>query len=543
MSTLNKTKSEKQDVKSCKCRDQLLRESEQQLRETKETLENILSAATEISIISTDKNGLITLFNRGSEIMHGYSADEMIGKQTPAIFHDLKEVEQRGRELTLKFGKPISGFQVFVEYANIVGRETREWTIIRKDKTTLIATLTVTAVRNHENEIVGYLGIADDITHRKQIERNLQASENRFRDLFDNAPMPYQSLDINGNFLHVNQAWLDLVGCQSEQVIGHFFGDFMTESSKLLACRAFDKFKSEGHVSSPIFELVRFDTKEKRLVTVEGKIARNSNGLFQRTHCILTDVTEQYVAEQELQSITAELQRSNSELEQFAYAVSHDMRQPLRMVTSYLGLLEKALGKQLDEEPQQFLTFALQGAKRMDAMISSLLDYSHVGTKVKSHTLISTRKCVDEALVFLTPALLENSGSVEVLGEWIELVAIQDELTRLLQNLIGNALKYHDEKKPPFVQVRASISNDFFRVEVQDNGIGINPNHLNRLFKVFSRLQARTRFEGTGVGLALCRKIIEHHGGRIGVESDGEGLGCIFWFELPITASIETLVA
>lgn len=235
----------------------------------------------------------------------------------------------------------------------------------------------------------------------------------------------------------------------------------------------------------------------------------------------------------ERKQIGVELQRSNTDLEQFAYAISHDMRQPLRMVASYLKLLEESLTKQLDEEQQQFLQFALDGAKRMDNMILSLLEYSRVGRQKINYARIASRDCVDEALAFLSPVLRESAGKVDVSGDWIELVANHDDLTRLLQNLISNALKYHKENQPPFVQVRGIISENVFRVEVQDYGIGIEPTQIERLFKVFSRLHARTRFEGTGVGLALCRKIVEQHGGTIGVESEGEGFGCTFWFELP----------
>lgn len=143
-------------------------------------------------------------------------------------------------------------------------------------------------------------GFVTDITERKQIEINLQASEDRFRNLFDNAPLPYQSLDIQGNLVHVNQAWLELLGCKRNEVMGNFFGEFMTESSRATVYPIFARFKKEGFVSSPIFELIRRDTGEIRLVTVSGRIARDGQGSFQSTHCILTDVTEQYRVEQEL---------------------------------------------------------------------------------------------------------------------------------------------------------------------------------------------------------------------------------------------------
>ncbi len=377
-----------------------LSESKVKLWQAKEDLENVLSAATQVSIIATDANGLITMFNHGAEKMLGYCAEEMIGKHTPEIFHLREEVGQRCRDLSIKCDTPGCRFNCFVTGAIKFGTETRDWTYVRKDKSTLIVSLVITTIRNEKDVIVGYLGIANDITERKKIE--------------------------------------------------------------------------------------------------------------------------------------LELQRSNTDLEQFAYAISHDMRQPLRMVTSYLSLIESALDTKLDDDTRQFLFFAVDGAKRMDSMIVSLLDYSRVGRNVEVLSLISSRATVEEAIAFLKPELDANGGKIEISGDWIDLVASSDELTRLFQNFIGNALKYHEQDKPARVEVVATVSENIFRVDVRDSGIGINPSQIDRLFKVFSRLQARSRFEGTGVGLALCRRIVEHHGGKIGVESEGEGLGSTFWFELPL---------
>jgi len=229
-----------------------------------------------------------------------------------------------------------------------------------------------------------------------------------------------------------------------------------------------------------------------------------------------------------------ELKRSNDELDQFAYAVSHDMREPLRMITSYLALIETSLAEKLDEDTRQYLRFAIDGAKRMDRMILAMLDFSRVGRKTAPMAAISSREVLDDALAILAPDIVAGA-TVEVTGDWPELAASRDELLRLLQNLIGNALKYHEPEQPPHVEIHAEATPALFRAEIRDHGIGIEPSQSGRLFKVFSRLQARARFDGTGVGLALCRRIVEHHGGRIGVESAGEGAGSTFWFELPRT--------
>ena len=273
---------------------------------------------------------------------------------------------------------------------------------------------------------------------------------------------------------------------------------------------------------------IPFANGQHRWMRSVGRAEFAADGTPTRFIGIVQDITERKLME-------AELKRSNADLEQFAYAISHDMRQPLRMVTSYLTLIETALAEQLDEEQQQFLNFAIDGAKRMDSMILSLLDYSRVGHKTIALTYVASRAALDEAVAFLEPERLASGGSIAVYGEWAEVMINPDELTRLLQNLIGNALKYHEENSPPCVEVCALTTATMFKVSVRDRGIGIDDKQLNRLFKVFSRLNARNRFEGSGVGLALCRKIVECYGGSIGVESGGEGQGSVFWFELPIS--------
>ena len=229
-----------------------------------------------------------------------------------------------------------------------------------------------------------------------------------------------------------------------------------------------------------------------------------------------------------------ELKRSNADLEQFAYAVSHDLRQPLRMVAGHLQILERSLAERLEPDERESLNFARDGAMRMDSMIVSLLGYSRVGRKTEPKAWIESREALDEAMGFLVPAIDEAEANIHIKGEWPRLFASRDELTRLLQNLLDNAIKYRAEGVRPVIQVEASQEHGNWRVAISDNGIGIEPTQQDRLFKVFSRLQARTRYEGSGVGLALCRRIVEHHGGRIGVLSEGEGMGSCFWFEFPL---------
>lgn len=232
---------------------------------------------------------------------------------------------------------------------------------------------------------------------------------------------------------------------------------------------------------------------------------------------------------------TALLARSNADLEQFAYAISHDLRQPLRMVSSFLQLSEKRMAGKLDDETRTMIGFAINGAKRMDSMILSLLDYSRVGRQGDEPAPIDSRRSLDEALDFLGPAIAETKAEIVIAGDWPQVFAPPDAFERVLLNLVGNALKFRAPETPPRIEVTADFDGAEWRFSVADNGIGIVPEDANRLFQVFQRLVAVDAYEGTGVGLALCRRIVERLGGRIWVESKGEGQGATFRFTIPKT--------
>ena len=263
-----------------------------------------------------------------------------------------------------------------------------------------------------------------------------------------------------------------------------------------------------------------------RYVHEHAEVSRDAEGRHIRMHGTVQDITERKQAEDELR-------RSNIDLEQFAYAASHDMRQPLRMISSYLQLLESDLAPVLTDETRQNLQFATEGAKRMDQMLMALLDYSRIGRKADTMAVIDSREVMDEVLRYLEPAIEEARADVRVNGVWPHLFASRDELLRLFQNLIDNALKYRLAAQKPVIAVSAQTAGNEWRLEVRDNGIGLLPGHEARLFKVFERLQSRSRYPGTGIGLALCRKIVEHHKGRIWVESPGRDQGCTFIVTLP----------
>jgi PAS domain S-box-containing protein len=226
-----------------------------------------------------------------------------------------------------------------------------------------------------------------------------------------------------------------------------------------------------------------------------------------------------------------ELAQSNAELSHFAYVASHDLQEPLRMVTSYLQLLERRYTGQLDETADEFIGFAVDGAKRMQALIQGLLAYSRIGTQGKEFVATDTAQVVEQVLSNLCVSVEENTATIRHNGLPV-VNADGTQMTQLFQNLIGNAIKFRGEEAPK-IEIEATRENGRWLFSIRDNGIGIDPDHHGRLFKIFQRLHAREQYPGTGIGLAVCKRIVERHGGEIWVES-AEGQGSTFYFTLPV---------
>ena len=232
---------------------------------------------------------------------------------------------------------------------------------------------------------------------------------------------------------------------------------------------------------------------------------------------------------------TAELERSNIELEQFAYVASHDLQEPLRKVASFTQLLERRYKGQLDERADQYIAFAVDGAKRMQVLINDLLAFSRVGRLTREHVEIAAGELVDQALANLSIAIEESGATVTVAEDMPPVFVDAALLVGVFQNLIGNALKFRGER-PPEVTVSCADAGDEWEFCVADNGIGIEPEYADRIFVIFQRLHPKDAYPGTGIGLAMCRKIIEYHGGRIWLDTSVDS-GTVFRFTLPKIAA------
>jgi len=234
----------------------------------------------------------------------------------------------------------------------------------------------------------------------------------------------------------------------------------------------------------------------------------------------------------ELEEKTANLERSNSDLEQFAYVASHDLQEPLRMVVSYVQLLEKRHGSDLQGDAKEYISFVVEGAKRMSALIKDLLEYSRAGTVSATLQPIDLNKVAASALSSLAAAIGETGAQVNI-GPLPTVLGNPESLSSVLQNLIGNALKYRHPDRSPQIRVEAQAMENAWVISASDNGIGIAPEYFDRIFILFQRLHGRQDYEGTGIGLAICKKIVERHGGHIWLTSIPDK-GTTFFFSLPM---------
>jgi PAS domain S-box-containing protein len=370
----------------------------------------------------------------------------------------------------------------------------------------------------------------------------LSESEEKFRLISTAAQDAITIIGNEEQVVYWNPAAEKIFGYTAEEAMGRNLHALITPVRyREVAHSGFKHFlnSGEGNVIGKTFEISALRKGgEEFPVELSISAVRLKNGWHALG--IIRDISGRKKNDDSLKEKTQALLRSNADLERFAYSVSHDMRQPLRAVTGHLQLLQMGLKDKLDEDDRGNLKFALEGAKRMDSMIVSLLEYSRIGRKTDAMQWMESREPLDEALGFLEPAIIQAHAVIGVSGLWPRVVASRDELLRLFQNLIGNAVHYHAPGQTPRIEIDSSVAEGKWRVSVRDHGIGIDPRQIGDLFQFFSRLQLREKFEGTGMGLALCRRIVEHHDGRIWVESEGEGKGSRFIFELPLPSQVES---
>ena len=370
-----------------------------------------------------------------------------------------------------------------------------------------------------------------EVAERKKAEDALRASQNFLMTIIETEPECVKLIGLDGKLQMMNRSGLDMIEVESlDQVKG-------LPVSGLIAPEDLDAFNALGEKvfngGAGTLEFGMIGAKGRRLrLETHAVPLRDEKGEITALLGITRDVTEKRKSEEALKETLDELTRSNKELEQFAYVASHDLQEPLRMVASYLQLIARRYRERLDPDADEFIGFAVDGATRMQKMINDLLALSRVGTRGKPFLPTDSGEALANALRDLGVAI-EESGATVTHDPLPTVDADESQLTLLFQNLIGNAVKFRGDR-PPRIHVSARREEDGWVFAVRDNGVGIDPQYFERVFVIFQRLQAGGMSKGTGIGLAICKKIVERHGGRIWVESAPDE-GATFCFTLPLT--------
>lgn len=367
------------------------------------------------------------------------------------------------------------------------------------------------------------------VRHR-QVLRALQQREDRFRSLVQNSSDVIGVLREDSTYQYVSDSCRGILGYAPEDLVGKKSLDFVHPEDISVVQEALRELKAcPDDVLSTEFRFLHGDGTWRILEATGNNLLDHPfiEGIVVNTR----DVTMQRQAEKKIERYAAELKRSNKELEQFAYVISHDLQEPARMVESYLKLLRRRYQGQLDDKADVFIDYAVDGAKRMQEMIAALLDLSRVETLGAAFTPTDVEAVLERTLRSLNKTI-EDADAHVTHSPLPTVAADQAQLAQVFQNLIINAIKFQREGVPPRVHIAATPKDAMWVFSVADNGIGINPKQTDRIFQIFQRLHTREEYPGTGIGLALCKRIVERHSGQIWVEST-PNKGSTFFFTLP----------
>jgi PAS domain S-box-containing protein len=379
------------------------------------------------------------------------------------------------------------------------------------------------------------------LARRPRVQRG-RFSLREVRDLYNNAPCGYHSLDEHGFVIRINDTELNWLGYTRAEIVGkRRFSDLITEEGRRAFAEVFPIFKERGWVHDLEYEMVRKDGTTMP-VLLNATAVKDEHGRFVMSRSTVFDLTERKRTEKlaklkaELEVRAAELERSNAELAQFAHAASHDLSEPLRTVSSYVQLLATRYGGKLDDDADEFIGYAVEGVAQMQALIDGLLAYSTAGSAGYVNEQVDCSEVVWRVLCALERSISDAKAQIKV-EPLPTLWCDAPHLAEVFQNLISNAIRFADDTHPR-IRISAEREPKAWCFSVADNGIGIAPQYRQRIFDMFRRLHSRQAYPGTGIGLSICKKIIERQGGGIWVEPGADG-GCVFRFTIPDPQEIE----
>ena len=478
------------------------------LRDSESRFHNILEHAP-IGMAINDVNGRFIWVNPAICAMLKYTPDEL----KTMSFHDITHPE----DLTLTDhlrqklqNGEMTSYQVEKRY-------------LSKDGQIVWGFLTSSILEDRGGDPI-FIAQVKNITERKHMEEQLRASEERYRATYEQAAVGIVQTSFDGPILDCNPRFAQIIGYPLDQVKGMTYQQ-ITDTQDVSEHVLHVQRLRAGEIDTVIWEkrLIR-KNGSRTWVKMTLSCLKEEDGTPRNLISVVEDINAQHDLQDKLFS-------TNAELEQFAYVASHDLRQPLRMVSSYLSLIEKSLSDVLTEDTKKYLAFAVGGAKRMDRMITDLLEYSRTGRSSETENVELT-KVIEEALINLSVAIAAADADIHMDQTLPVVHGNPSDFLRLFQNLIGNAIKYRHPDRPIKIEVGTGVNDTGSLVWVKDNGIGIAAKDYDRAFNIFQRLVPQDSHEGSGIGLAIVKKIVDHYGGKIWIESE-VGIGSTFFMTFP----------
>jgi PAS domain S-box-containing protein len=495
------------------------------LSETKESgakFRGLLEAAPDAMIVVNER-GEIVLVNLQAEKQFGYHRDELLGKMVNSI------VPRGFAERLVADGLRSAEDALAQQIGTGI-----ELTARRKNGSEFPIEIMLSPLRSTEGILV--TAAIRNISVRKDAEAHLVQMENKYRGLLEAAPDAMVVVNQAGKIVLLNLQAETQFGYRRDELLGQKMSNIVPAGfpERLVA----DSLRSaEDALAQQIGTGIELTARRKdgSEFPIEIMLSPLESAEGVLVTAAIRDITARKKSEAQLLEKVKELNRSNEELQQFAYIASHDLQEPLRMVASYTALLARRYKGKLDADADDFIAFAVDGASRMQLLIRDLLAYSRVGSKGKELVDTSSEEALEHAIRNLRGAIV-GSGALVTHDALPSVMADEMQLTQLFQNLVGNAIKYR-RAGVPRVHITA-VPNDAnkWMFSVQDNGLGIEPQFFERIFGVFQRLHKREEFDGTGIGLAICKKIVERHGGTISVQSTF-GEGSTFLFPLAVSSA------
>ena len=504
---------------------------ELELRKNEERYRLMVEGVKDYAIFMLDANGYIQTWNDGAKRIKGYNSNEIIGKHF-SIFYRAEDLENKKpeRELTIAIKE---------------GRYEEDGWRVKKNGSVFWANVVLTALYSEQNKLIGFSKLTRDLTERKRKEEELQQSEERYRSLVEQVTdYGIFMLDEKGRIASWNEGARRIKGYNADEIIGKYFAIFYPEEDilngkpayELKVARAEGKFEEEG------WRLKKDGSRFWANVVITA--VYNKQGILVGFSKVTRDLTERKKSERELRDsydsyrklahelrvTNTELSHANEELEQFTSIVSHDLQEPVRTIKSFLTLIDIKLDQVQSADLKLYINKALNAAGRMKELIQNLLHYSQLSKDEITREEVNVALLFNEALKNLESSVDASKAQITIENEVETIYGDRVQLVQLIQNLVSNALKFTSSETPQ-IKIKCTKEDGHVKFAVSDNGIGIARGDLSKVFEIFRRLNTAKEYPGTGIGLAICKKIVDRHQGKIWPESK-PGKGTTFYFTL-----------